>query len=126
MTFGERLKNELKYLGMTVKELSYKSGVPKTSIDGYLSKREKMPAADTAVEIATVIGVTVEYLVNGEEIDIEKISTRARQRLLNDFEEFLKYKYPKQGSKKIKQKTNNEFKSYDKKVDIIKNMVYKS
>ncbi|MDR1576334.1 MAG: helix-turn-helix domain-containing protein [Treponema sp.] len=67
MGFKENLKSELAYSGMLVKELAYLSGVNKYSIDNYLNNRGQMPSAEAAVKIARALGVSVEYLVTGEE-----------------------------------------------------------
>ncbi|MDR0377416.1 MAG: helix-turn-helix domain-containing protein [Spirochaetaceae bacterium] len=61
------MKSELAYSGMLVKELAVKSGVNKYSIDNYLNARGQTPSAEAAVKIARVLGVSVEYLVTGEE-----------------------------------------------------------
>jgi transcriptional regulator with XRE-family HTH domain len=51
-----------------VKKLAMASGVQKRALDSYLLCEEpSMPPADNAVKIARVLGVTVEYLVTGEE-----------------------------------------------------------
>jgi transcriptional regulator with XRE-family HTH domain len=76
MGFRENLKSELAYSGMLVKELAAKSGVKKYCIDNYLNSRGQMPAADVAVKLAKVLGVSVEYLVTGcEEGDHRNISS---------------------------------------------------
>jgi len=67
MGFRENLKSELFYSGMLVKELAHKTGIKKHTLDNYLSARDRMPAADVAVRIARALGVTVEYLITGEE-----------------------------------------------------------
>jgi len=67
MAFRENLKAELYYSGMLVKELAAEAGIRKHTIDNYLSVRGRMPAADVAVRLASVLGVTVEYLVTGAE-----------------------------------------------------------
>jgi len=67
MGFRENLKAELHYSGMSAKELATKASVKKHTLDNYLSVRGRMPAADVAVRIARVLGVTVEYLVTGSE-----------------------------------------------------------
>jgi len=67
MGFKENLKAELVYSGMLVKELAAKTGLKKHTIDNYLSVRGRMPAADVAVRIADVLGVSVEYLIKGSE-----------------------------------------------------------
>ena len=66
--FKTNLRNELDYAGLTVKELSAKSGIAKGTLDCYLGVRASMPPADIAVKIANALGVTVEYLVIGEEL----------------------------------------------------------
>ena len=67
MGFRENLKNELTYSGMLVKELAAQTGIKKHTIDNYLCARGRMPAADVAVRIAGILGVSVEYLINGHE-----------------------------------------------------------
>ena len=67
MGFKENLKEQLVFSGMYVKELAAKSGVKKQTIDSYLNTQGCTPSADAAVAIAKVLGVTVEYLVTGEE-----------------------------------------------------------
>jgi transcriptional regulator with XRE-family HTH domain len=67
MSFKENLKAELVYSGMLVKELSAKTGIKKHTIDNYLNTHNAIPSADYAVRIAQALGVSVEYLVTGEE-----------------------------------------------------------
>jgi transcriptional regulator with XRE-family HTH domain len=74
MGFRENLKAELSYSGMLVKELAAQAGLKKHTIDNYLSVRGRMPAADVAVRIARVLGVSVEYLVTGHETSENKNS----------------------------------------------------
>jgi len=65
LIFRKTLREELDYQGLTVKELAIKSSVAKGALDTYLGKQASMPPADVAVRIASALGVTVEYLVNG-------------------------------------------------------------
>jgi transcriptional regulator with XRE-family HTH domain len=74
MGFKENLKSELSYQDMLVKELATKTGISKKTIDNYLNVREYMPSADAAVKIAQALGVTVEYLVTGEELSTARTS----------------------------------------------------
>jgi transcriptional regulator with XRE-family HTH domain len=78
MGFRENLKQELSYNDMLVKELAESSGVHKRALDTYLREKSSMPPADAAVSMARVLGVSVEYLVTGEEPalprDIREIS----------------------------------------------------
>jgi len=66
--FKTNLRAELDYLGLTVKELSKKTGIPKGTLDCYLGVRTSIPPADIAVKIAAALGVTVEYLVTGRNL----------------------------------------------------------
>jgi len=72
MGFGDNLKQELTYKGMLKKELAAITGINKRAIDTYVRTKSSMPPADTAVRIAKALGVTVEYLVTGEDLSIPK------------------------------------------------------
>jgi transcriptional regulator with XRE-family HTH domain len=72
MGFKENLKSELAYSGMLVKELAVLSGVNKRTIDNYLNTHNCIPSADAAVRIAAALGVTVEYLITGNEQQARK------------------------------------------------------
>ena len=67
MAFKENLKSELDYKNIKVKELAAETGISRRTIDQYLASAAKMPSAENAVKIAKVLGVSVEYLVNGTE-----------------------------------------------------------
>jgi len=68
MGFRDNLKQELSFNGMLVKELAVAAGVKKRALDTYLlCENASMPPADIAVKIASVLGVSVEYLVTGNE-----------------------------------------------------------
>jgi transcriptional regulator with XRE-family HTH domain len=69
MGFRENLKSQLQYSGMLVKELAARSGIKKKTLDSYLGTHSYTPSAETAVSIARVLGVSVEYLVTGKEDD---------------------------------------------------------
>jgi transcriptional regulator with XRE-family HTH domain len=68
MGFRENLKAELSYADMKVKELAALSGVKKQTIDSYLRETKSTPSVDAAVSIARALGVSVEYLVTGGEV----------------------------------------------------------
>ena len=91
--FRRILRDELDYQGLTVKELALKSKVAKGAIDSYLGKQSSMPPADTAVRIAAVLGVSVEYLVNGQDKNQETFtpffSNPKKRSLLRIFDELL-------------------------------------
>ncbi len=65
--FKENLRDQLSYLGMTVQELADKSKISKRTIENYLSKRGSIPPADYACRMASVMGVSVEWLVTGHD-----------------------------------------------------------
>ncbi|GHU01038.1 hypothetical protein FACS1894147_00130 [Spirochaetia bacterium] len=67
MGFKENLKSELAYQGILVKELADRAGISRHTLDNYLNVRKRIPTADIAVKIAQVLGVSVEYLIIGEE-----------------------------------------------------------
>jgi transcriptional regulator with XRE-family HTH domain len=68
VNFKKNLRAELDYLGLTVKELSIKTGIAKGTLDCYLGARASIPPADIATKIANALNVTVEYLVTGQEL----------------------------------------------------------
>ena len=87
--FAERLKSEMKYHGMTQVNLAKKTGISFSSINGYLYEG-KMPRADAAVAIAKVLGTSVEYLITGEDVDIEIIiDGKLKLTVLEDFKNFI-------------------------------------
>ena len=67
MGFRENLKAELTYSDMLVKELAKLSGVKKQTIDSYLREKNNIPSIEAGVKIAQALGVSVEYLVTGNE-----------------------------------------------------------
>jgi len=82
MGFGDNLKLELTSNGMLKKELAAISGVHKRAIDTYVRSKSSMPPADAAVKIAKALGVTVEYLVTGEDSSIPKEINRITRNIL--------------------------------------------
>ncbi len=67
--FKQTLRAELDFQGIKVKELASHTGISPRTIEGYLSSRASIPPADVAFKIARALGVTVEYLITGEERD---------------------------------------------------------
>lgn len=65
--FSKRLRSEIEYIGLTQKEFAAKIGIKKRAMDAYLRTQQSMPPADTAVKIASALGLSVEYLVTGKE-----------------------------------------------------------
>ena len=67
MSFWDNVAFELDCLGMTNKALAEQVNITASSI-GKGVRLGSSPSADTAVKIAKVLGVSVEYLVTGEKI----------------------------------------------------------
>jgi transcriptional regulator with XRE-family HTH domain len=65
--FSKRLYSEIDYIGLSRKEFAAKAGIKKRALDAYLGPQQSMPPADTAVKIASVLGLSVEYLITGKE-----------------------------------------------------------
>jgi transcriptional regulator with XRE-family HTH domain len=68
---------------MLKKELAAISGVHKRAIDTYVRTNSSMPPADAAVQLANALGVTVEYLVTGEDPSTSKEINRLTRSILN-------------------------------------------
>ena len=66
MGFRENLREAIDFCGLEQKELAHKANISLRNIESYLRKNGSIPAADKAVQIAQVLGVTVEYLVTGK------------------------------------------------------------
>lgn len=67
MGFKERLREEIEYRGLLVKEVSAAVGISNSTFLSYIDARGVLPNVETAVKIANYLGVTVEYLVNGDD-----------------------------------------------------------
>ena len=89
MGFRERLREEIEFRGFLVKEISSAVGLSNSTFLSYIDARGVLPNVETAVKIAKYLGVTVEYLVNGEESDKEKIQIQKEKSNLFDAYEKL-------------------------------------
>lgn len=69
--FWERVDKELEFLGKTRKSLALEVGFNLGNI-GKGIKLGSTPSAETAIKIAQVLGVSVEYLVNGVDSSFPK------------------------------------------------------
>lgn len=67
MTFKDRLREEIEYKGLLVKEISSALGISNSTFLSYIDARGSLPNVETAVKIAKFLGVSVEYLVTGED-----------------------------------------------------------
>ncbi len=66
MGFKERLRDEIEYRGLLVKEVSAAVGISNSTFLSYIDARGVLPNVETAVKIARYLGVSVEYLVGGD------------------------------------------------------------
>ncbi len=70
MGFRERLREEIEYRGLVIKDISSAVGLSNSTFLSYIDARGVLPNVETAVKIAKYLGVTVEYLVESKGIDI--------------------------------------------------------
>ena len=88
--FWKRVDEEIEYKGINRAFLAKKCDFSVTNI-GQGIKLGSTPSAETAVKIAAVLGVSVEYLVTGEEKSKEKIEIEQNQlRLYRKHSEIIK------------------------------------
>ena len=71
MGFWDNVLAELDYLGMSNRTLAKQAGFDPSNI-GRGIRLKSSPSADTAVKIANVLNVSVEYLVTGEKKSSKK------------------------------------------------------
>lgn len=67
MTFKDRLREEIEYKGILIKEISAEIGISNNTFLSYINSRNVMPNVETAVKIAKALDVSVEYLVTGKD-----------------------------------------------------------
>ena len=65
MSFRDNLREAIDFSGLEQKELAHKANISLRNVENYLRENASVPSADKAVQIAQVLGVTVEYLVTG-------------------------------------------------------------
>ena len=65
MVFKDRLREEIEFNGLLGKEIAAKVGISYSTFLSYIDSRSVLPNVETAVKIAKVLGVSVEYLVTG-------------------------------------------------------------
>lgn len=72
MTINDRLREEAEYSGLLHKEIADAAKIKKRAFDMYVGVQASMPPADIAVRLAKVFGVTVEYLVTGQDSSVKE------------------------------------------------------
>ena len=83
MYFKDRLREEIEFKGLLGKEIAAKVGISYSTFLSYIDSRSVLPNVETAVKIAKVLGVSVEYLVTGA--NDSNISGKAEEILLANF-----------------------------------------
>lgn len=82
MEFRENLKEEIIYNGWQTKDLAERTGISQFTLNHYLSGTS--PSAENALKIARALGVSVEYLMTGEESRARESPYRTEVRALAD------------------------------------------
>lgn len=67
MEFRDRLREEIEFKGLQGKEIAAKVGLSYSTFLSYIDSRGVLPNVETAIKIAKVLGVSVEYLVDGKQ-----------------------------------------------------------
>ena len=69
MSFWQNVEREIEYKGISRKELAFRANIAYQGI-GLGIERESMPRVDTALKIAKVLEVPIEYLINEKDLEI--------------------------------------------------------
>ena len=89
MSFRENLREAIDYSGLEQKELAHKANISLRNIENYLRENASIPSADKAVQIAKVLGVTVEYLVTGMD-SLKKISASIEPEVEHEIRQLMR------------------------------------
>ncbi|MBR1615741.1 MAG: helix-turn-helix transcriptional regulator [Treponema sp.] len=90
MDFRDRLRAVIEYKGLSVKELASKTEISYSTFLSYIDARGTLPNVLTAVRLAKILGVSVEWLVAGDEksekadIELQALSDE-KSKLLDNF-----------------------------------------
>ena len=69
MSFWQNVEREIEYKGISRKELAFRANIAYQGI-GLGIERESMPRVDTALKIAKVLEVPLEYLINEKDLEM--------------------------------------------------------
>ena len=69
MSFWQNVEREIEYKGISRKELAFRANIAYQGI-GLGIERESMPRVATALKIAKVLEVPLEYLINEKDLEI--------------------------------------------------------
>lgn len=113
MGFKERLREEIEYRGILIKELSAAAGISNSTFLSYIDARGVLPNVETAVKIARALNVSVEYLVTGETQNPNEKSARYSAKVFHSAE-------------KLSKLSERDFKVADKMIDFLSEAAGKS
>ena len=68
--FWDRVDTERERLNLSRKQLASITGISKNTIETWVA-RLSVPSGDKCLMIAKALGVTIEYLLTGEELDLQ-------------------------------------------------------
>lgn len=74
MGFWAKVEQEREYQGLSRKELAFRANIAYQGI-GLGLERNSMPGADTALKIAKVLDVPIEYLLDSEQLAMQSDGT---------------------------------------------------
>lgn len=80
MGFWAKVEQEREYQGLSRKELAFRANIAYQGI-GLGLERNSMPGADTALKIAKVLDVPIEYLLDSEQLAMQ---SDGKDRLQNE------------------------------------------
>ena len=75
MSFWQNVEREIEYKGISRKELAFRANIAYQGI-GLGIERESMPRVDTALKIAKVLEVPLEYLIDEKDLEIRPATER--------------------------------------------------
>lgn len=74
MEFKDRLRAVIEYRGMSIKELASETQISYSTFLSYIDARGTLPNVLTAVKLAKILDVSVEWLVAGDDEERAKTS----------------------------------------------------
>ena len=82
MSFAQRLKTLRAEHNMTQKELGRRMNLARTTIAGYETK-SRQPSHEKLADIADIFGVSVDYLIDGDE-PLTPVSLSQHERIIDE------------------------------------------
>lgn len=89
--YAQRVLDELEYQGLKKSDLVNNLGIPDSTVRGWWAK-DTIPAADTALKVSRFLGVSLEYLITGEDSETERKSTIKDFVTDEEYEYLIKYR----------------------------------